>query len=172
MQIDGKDESSQHPAPVSPSTERPSIDTIDKIWVRYIRFSRSVRFFARTLRRRPSTPKSSLLKIISTNLPAGQIFSNVVVGGAKPPSGISVTRALPPCLAPNFYHPKIFSVENVFDRKVFRPKKFSVENFFGQKKLGARHGGKARPLRRQGTGNERRFLGGQAPQTPRGARHR
>ena len=78
------------------------------------------------------------------------------VWGALPPSGISVTRALPPgevwgawppgnlrslpvpclrsgralppCLAPNF-----FSSENFFDRKVFRPKKFSAEKFFGRK---------------------------------------
>ena len=76
-------------------------------------------------------------------------------------------RALPPCLAPNF-----FSSEKIFDRKFFRPNNFSVEIFFGRKKLGARHGGKARPLRRQGTGNERRFLGGEAPQTPPGGKAR
>ena len=41
------------------------------------------------------------------------------VWGGEAPPGISVTRALPPCLAPNF-----FSSENFFDRKCFRPKNF------------------------------------------------
>ena len=77
------------------------------------------------------------------------------VWGFAPPSGISVTRALPPggglgglapqesplpvpclrsgralppCLAPNF-----FSSENFFDRKFFRPKTISTENFFDRK---------------------------------------
>ena len=49
--------------------------------------------------------------------------------------------------------------------KKFRRNKFGRKNL-DEQKLGARHGGKARPLRRQGTGNERRFLGGEAPQTP------
>ena len=73
-------------------------------------------------------------------------------GGAKPPSGISVTRALPPCLAPNFFsseflfdqknfgrkqfRPKIFRPK-IFRPKIFRPKIFSSEffssNFFSSK---------------------------------------
>ena len=56
------------------------------------------------------------------------------------------------------------------DEKI--PTKKFRRNNLDEKKLGARHGGKARPLRRQGTGNYRRFLGGQAPQTPPGGKAR
>ena len=54
--------------------------------------------------------------------------------------------------------------------KKIRTKKFGRKNS-DENKWGARHGGKARPLRRQGTGNGVSW-GAKPPRLPRGARHR
>ena len=113
------------------------------------------------------------------------------VWGGLPPSGISVTRALPlggvwgasppqesplitralppqrPCLAPNFFRPKKFSTEKFFGRKNFRPKTFSDEKNWGQG-TGARHGrcgGKARVI----NGDS---WGAKPPRTPPGGKAR
>ena len=74
-------------------------------------------------------------------------------------------RALPLCLAPNFFRPKNFSTENFFGRNCFRPKNFSAENFLAEN-FSAEHFFRRKFFSAESPKAEASFLGGIFSDTP------